>query len=180
MLQVHAFSGSFFCEFTLMRVFPICKNTCSLPPPPSQCLWYLQCLMIAKRELRSSEPITPAPHLITARAENARSIIGLPAIGSDPNSTWIRAGEGRDHENPWLGAALQKMIPSAKVLIYDHLNSEERKLEMNVTLDQNRENHRTITEKFAEAEAAVAEYGIERWADRFLKVLLQDRKVRRV
>lgn len=133
--------------------------------------------MVQKRESRSSELITHASYYTIAPIENVRSIIGVPAIGSDPSRTWTRAG---DNDHPWLGAMLQKRIPSANVLMYDHLKPEERRLEMNVTLDQDRESHRNVTEKFASAEAAVAEDGIERWADRFLGVLLQDRKVRRV
>lgn len=68
----------------------------------------------------------------------------------------------------------------AKVLMYDHLKPEERSLQMNVTFDQNPESHRNVAEKFTSASAEVADYGIERWADRFLSVLLQDRKDRRV
>lgn len=136
--------------------------------------------MIQKRESRLSEWITHAPYCFIASVEIVRSIIGIPAIGSDPRRTWIRVGEAWDNEHPCLDATLQRRIPSAKVLMYDHLEPEERRLEMNVTFAQNRESHRDVAEKFASAVAAVADYGVERWADRLLKVLLQDRKVRAV
>lgn len=93
------------------------------------------------------------------------SIIGIPAIGADPNRTWARSG---DDEHQWLGASLHHEIPSANVLLYDHLEPQERRLEVKATEDPA---HKTTIERFASAEAAIAGFGVEDWADRFLAAI---------
>jgi hypothetical protein len=46
----------------------------------------------------------------------ASSIVAVPAIGSDPWSSWF----GDDSNEPWLISDLSRQIPNARVLLYDH------------------------------------------------------------
>ena len=98
------------------------------------------------------------------------SIIAVPAIGADPNSTWKTARDGKSQ--PWLGAELQKEIPSARVLLYDHLNSEERKIEKRPLADAD---HKPSAERYTAVQSKLNEYGIREWTDRFLEAVYRDR-----
>lgn len=98
-----------------------------------------------------------------------QSIIGVPAIGADPKRTWRLANT--NHEHSWLTTTLHKKIPSARILLYDHLNEEERSLEIKVGYEEDREEHKSAAKKYASAEAALGTYSVEDWAGRFIEAL---------
>lgn len=107
---------------------------------------------------------------------NICSIIGVPAIGADPNRTWTRLGDGPGNEHQWLGSSLYQKIPSANVLLYDHLEPQERRLVVKAAVDPA---HECTVERFTSAEAALAEFGVEDWADRFLTAIRYYRTARK-
>lgn len=96
-------------------------------------------------------------------------ILGVPAIGADPKRTWRLANTNYEHS--WLNTTLHKKIPSARILLYDHLNEEERSLEIKVGYEENREEHKSAAKKYASAEAALEIYSVEDWAGRFIEAL---------
>lgn len=98
-----------------------------------------------------------------------QSILGVPAIGADPKRTWRLANTNYEHS--WLNTTLHKKIPSARILLYDHLNEEERSLEIKVGYEENREEHKSAAKKYASAEAALEIYSVEDWAGRFIEAL---------
>ena len=98
------------------------------------------------------------------------SIIAIPAIGADPHTTWRTTRDGRSHS--WLEAELQKDIPSARVLLYDHLNPEERKIEKKPLADAN---HKPSAVRYSAVQSDLSVYRIYDWTHRFLEVIYRDR-----
>ena len=112
-------------------------------------------------------------------SKTVQSIIGVPAIGADPNSTWVRADPNDKHS--WLNVTLHEKIPSARILLYDHLTEEERELEIKVGYKEDREKHLSAAKKNVSTEAGHAKFSVEDWAHRFseaLKVMRSPHKVR--
>jgi len=85
------------------------------------------------------------------------SVICVPAIGADARKTWSGTGE---EGIGWLGS-LQRKLPSANVLLYDHLEPGERRLELKHARDA------ATAKEFAAAEAALASFGVDEYAERF-------------
>lgn len=108
------------------------------------------------------------------------SIIAVPAIGADPNRTWTRLDDGLSFEHQCLGASLHHRIPSATVLLYDHLRPQERKLMVRPFKAPMDTAHKVAAEEFASAEAAIAGFGVEDWADRFLAAIRDYRNAYKV
>ena len=106
------------------------------------------------------------------RADTDDSIIGVPAIGADPRETWTT-----DRPSLFLGDALHDEIPSARILLYDHLRPEERRLEVKELSDPG---HEATARVFADVEKEIAQYGTEEWADRLLDAVRGDRISQRV
>ena len=99
---------------------------------------------------------------------NYLSVIAVPAIGADARKTWAAPAE---EGIGWLDI-LKHKLPSANVILYDHLEPEERKLELKDSKDPS---SRTIAQQFASAEASLAEYGVDEYSDRFNRVVQQYR-----
>ncbi|KAI4134477.1 MAG: hypothetical protein LQ347_001495 [Umbilicaria vellea] len=97
-------------------------------------------------------------------------IIGVPAIGADPRKTWTSSTAG--HPPLFLGNVLHEKIPSARILLYDHLKPEERLLEVKELSDPE---HKATAKEFASVEKAVAQYGTNQWADRLMEAVREDR-----
>ena len=91
------------------------------------------------------------------------SIIAVPAIGADARKTWAAAAD----EISWL-ESLQRKLPSANIILYDHLEPEERRLELGGPKDPSSQ---TIARELASAEASLAEYGVDDYADRLVGVV---------
>lgn len=92
---------------------------------------------------------------------------GVPAIGANARKTW----SGTEEEGiGWLGL-LQDKLPSANVLLYDHLKPEERCLDLKHARDA------AAAKKIAAAEAALAAFGVEDYAERFLAVVNSYRRI---
>lgn len=94
------------------------------------------------------------------------SIICIPAISADARTTWSRKGEDGIG---WLGL-LQSKLPSANLLLYDHLKPEERRLELRDARDA------VAAKEFTAAEEVLASYGVEDYADRFHATVEQYRR----
>ena len=92
------------------------------------------------------------------------SIIAVPAIGADARKTWAAVA---DDSISWL-EYLQRKLPSSNVILYDHLEPEERRLELGDPKDPNIQ---TIARELASAEAYLAEYGVDDYADRLVGVV---------
>jgi hypothetical protein len=90
---------------------------------------------------------------------NFSSIIGIPAIGADPQKSFIV------NDQPWFEVLYQD-IPNARIFLYDHLTKEEREIEKK---PQGHANHKASIEQYAKTEGELAQYGIEEWAERFLQ-----------
>lgn len=103
------------------------------------------------------------------------SIIGVPAVGADPRETWTSSGA--DGPSLFLGDALREEIPSARILLYDHLKPDERRLEVKELSDPE---HKATANEFASVEEAVAQYGTEEWADRLMEAVRGGRSSQRV
>ncbi|MCJ1421829.1 hypothetical protein MMC32_008196 [Xylographa parallela] len=98
-------------------------------------------------------------------------IIGVPAILGDPIKTWNTT---RDHHPyHWLGPSLQAEIPSARVLLYDHLKPQERSIEIKPT---EHPEHKATSEAHAAVQLAIDQNGVEEWADRFLDTVRKCRE----
>ena len=97
------------------------------------------------------------------------SIICVPAIGADARTTWV---DSSDDGIGWLGL-LEKKLPCANLLLYDHLDGRERKLKI---ADAKDPEYKSTAQAFANAEAALASYGVEDYADRVLAVINQHRQ----
>jgi len=95
------------------------------------------------------------------------SVICVPAIGADARKTWSGTGE---EGIGWLGL-LQSKLPSANVLLYDHLEPGERRLELKHARDA------ATAKEFAAAEAALASFGVDDYAERFRTVSEQYRRM---
>lgn len=95
------------------------------------------------------------------------SIIAVPAIGADARKTWTPA----DDSISWL-ETLQRKLPLANIILYDHLGPEERRLELRDPKDPN---SKTVARELASVEASLAEYGVDKYADRLVGVLQQYR-----
>ncbi|PWY68656.1 hypothetical protein BO70DRAFT_374330 [Aspergillus heteromorphus CBS 117.55] len=50
------------------------------------------------------------------RPETAVDIVAVPAIGADPKKTWVDG----DSQTPWLTSELTRVVPNARVLLFDH------------------------------------------------------------
>lgn len=92
------------------------------------------------------------------------SIIAVPAIGADARKTWAAAV---DDSISWL-ESLQRKLPSANIILYDHLEAEERRLELGDPKDPS---SKTIARELASAEAYLADYGVDDYADRLVGVV---------
>ena len=98
----------------------------------------------------------------------------VPAIGADPRKTWERQTDDSAIKSRRLDYDIKdKLYPVAQVHLYDHLTPEERKLAMKPHEDPT---HQKSAEAYAQAEDAVAEYGVADWADRFLHILTHHRR----
>ncbi len=97
----------------------------------------------------------------------------MPAIGADPEITWIREIDSADFKHDRLDRILEhELYPDAQLHLYDHLTQEERSIRVKPSNDPA---HKESAKASAAAEAAIAGYGITEWADRFLKVLQKHR-----
>ena len=96
------------------------------------------------------------------------SVIAVPAIGADARKTW--AGPGEDG-NGWLDQ-LQSNLSSANVILYDHLEQKERQLELKDSKDPT---SKTVAREYGLAEASLAKYGVDDYADRLITVVQQYR-----
>lgn len=97
------------------------------------------------------------------REKDAREvdIICVPAIGADARTTWV---ESSDDGIGWLGE-LEKKLPFANLLLYDHLTVQERSLKV---ADAKDAAYKSTAKAFAKAETALASYGVDDYANRFL------------
>lgn len=102
----------------------------------------------------------------------------MPAIGADPKGpTWERETNTVGSEHRRLEQILHaKLHPAAQVHLYDHLTETERGLEL---LPTNNPLHKQSAEALADAEGAVAEFGITEWTARFLYALHKHRQANR-
>ena len=91
------------------------------------------------------------------------SIICVPAIGADARATWV---ESNEDGLGWLGA-LQDKLPTANLLLYDHLEAQERSVKV---ADPKDAAYKSTAKAFADAEAALSHYSVDHYADRFLRV----------
>ena len=98
------------------------------------------------------------------------SIIAIPAIGADPHTTWRSTRDGKSH--PWLEADLQKEIPSARILLYDHLDLEERKIQKKPLADAA---HKSSAEKYSAVQSKLSNHRLHDWTDRFLEAIFRYR-----
>ena len=88
--------------------------------------------------------------------------------------TWERpTGDSRIESRRLDFDIKDKLYPVAQVHLYDHLTPEERKLAMKPHEDPT---HQKSAEAYAQAEDAVAEYGVADWAERFLHILKDHRR----
>lgn len=99
---------------------------------------------------------------------NCSSIIAVPAIAADARKTWAAPGE---EGIGWL-EDLKRKLPSANIVLYDHLEPEERRLERK---DSKHPDSRAVAQQFALAEASLAQYGVNEYSDRFNRVVQQYR-----
>lgn len=99
----------------------------------------------------------------------------VPAIGADPRKTWERqTSNSANLGSRRLDYAIQdRLHPAVQVHLYDHLTPRERSLELRPHEDPT---HQRSAEAYAQAESAVAEYGVRDWADRFLRILSDHRR----
>ncbi|MCJ1293387.1 hypothetical protein MMC34_004941 [Xylographa carneopallida] len=98
-------------------------------------------------------------------------IIGVPSILGDPFKTWNTT---RDHHSyQWLGPSLQAEIPSARILLYDHLKPQERSIEIKPT---DHPEHKATSEAHAAVQLAIDRNGVEEWADKFLETVRRSRE----
>ena len=72
---------------------------------------------------------------------------------------------------------LNKTIPNANILLYDHLSPEERSIEVKPRSDRG---HKASAEKYAATHLRLSEFGIEEWTARFLNLLHENRAVKQV
>lgn len=99
------------------------------------------------------------------------SIVGVPAILGDPFKTWNTT---RDHQPyQWLGPGLHAEFPSARVLLYDHLDFQERAIELKPI---GHAEHKATREAYAAVQLALGRYGIDEWAERFLGTVRKSRE----
>ena len=92
----------------------------------------------------------------------------MPAIAADARKTW--AGPGDDGIG-WL-EKLQSNLPLANVLLYDHLEQQERRLELKDSKDPA---SKTVAREYASAEESLAKYGVDDFAERLIRVVQQYR-----
>ncbi|MCJ1360059.1 MAG: hypothetical protein MMC33_010062 [Icmadophila ericetorum] len=104
--------------------------------------------------------------------DNMIDIIGIPAIGADPKATWNIRGS-----HQWLGPALHEEIPSARVLLYDHLEEGERSVEVKPL---GHVDHEASTVRTANARDKVARFGLEDWTTRFIEAVHEVRNTESV
>ncbi|KAL8789141.1 MAG: hypothetical protein Q9195_006962 [Heterodermia aff. obscurata] len=102
------------------------------------------------------------------RNKVALDVIAVPAIAADARKTWAGPGE---EGNGWLDK-LQSNLPSANVILYDHLEPEERQLEPK---DSNDPASKIVAREYATTEASLAEYGVDDYANRLIRVVQQYR-----
>ena len=94
-------------------------------------------------------------------------------VVKDPQKTWNTTR--RHHQSyQWVGPELQAEIPSARVLLYDHLSSAERAVELKAA---SHPEHKASREAYAVVQKTISKFGIEEWTNRFLKVLREKRKL---
>ena len=130
------------------------------------CEWPSSFLHIFTIETRSpSSTSTTTPSILNA---DRSSVIAVPAIAADARKTW--AGPAEDGIG-WLDK-LQSNLPSANIILYDHLEPEERRLELRDPKDPT---SRTVAREYASAEASLAEYGVDDYADRLIRAVQQYR-----
>lgn len=86
------------------------------------------------------------------------SIVGIPAIGADPEKTW-----GETADTQWLGPRLFLDFPKARVLLWDHLNPAERAVSPNEW------------DAYHEASRNVSRLRVQEWADRLVEGLEEER-----
>ncbi|MCJ1473686.1 hypothetical protein MMC13_002337 [Lambiella insularis] len=97
-------------------------------------------------------------------------IVGVPAVLGDPFKTWNTT---RDHHPyQWLGPGLQAEIPSARVLLYDHLEPHERSMELKPI---GHAEHKATSEAYAAVQLRLGQYGIDEWAERFHETVRKSR-----
>ena len=110
-------------------------------------------------------------------AETSRSIVFVPAIGADPRKTWAHQTDSAGFKHDRLDYVLyDRLYPDAQVHLYDHLTWEERRLEVKPPQEPNDQAHTKLAETFTEAKFRLSEYGVVKWADRFLKAVQQYRR----
>ena len=96
------------------------------------------------------------------------SIIAIPAVGADPQTTW---GSGDDQ---WL-LKLHKEIPNTILLQYDHLTDSERR-----SLDTAAGPRDLDEDAPANILETLKEFKVEDWSKRFLQTLEKERFVKSV
>ena len=115
---------------------------------------------------------------IKAQTLTCCSIVCVPAIGADPRKTWARPAERLGEER--LDIVLHdRLYPAAQVHLYDHLTQRERILSVKPPQGPNDPAHKKSAVDFASAEALVAAFRVAEWADRFLEIVQQHRRVQR-
>ncbi|KAL8824737.1 MAG: hypothetical protein Q9191_004855 [Dirinaria sp. TL-2023a] len=97
------------------------------------------------------------------------SIICVPAIGADARTTWA---DPSDDGIGWLGE-LGTKLPFVNLLLYDHLTVQERSLKV---ADAKDAAYKSTTLAFAKAEAALASYTVDDYANRFLAQVDEHRR----
>ena len=94
------------------------------------------------------------------------SIIAVNAICADPLKTWNTT---RDHQPyQWVQRLAQDEIPSARVLVYDHLLPAERAIEIEAV---DHPEHKASAKAYAAVQGRLSEFGIEEWTERFVQAL---------
>ena len=94
------------------------------------------------------------------------SIIAVNAICADPVKTWSTT---RDHQPyQWIQRLAQDEIPTARVLLYDHLEPAERAIELEAV---GHPEHKASAKAHAVVQGLISKFGIEEWTERFMKAL---------
>ncbi|MCJ1313734.1 hypothetical protein MMC25_007414 [Agyrium rufum] len=93
-------------------------------------------------------------------------IVAVPAIGADPHTTWQSTRNARPIH--WITEGLHRLIPTARILEYDHLNDEERAIEVK---PRSHPEHKQSAEQYAVIKDRIASFGVEQWTNRFLQLM---------
>ena len=104
--------------------------------------------------------------LVIMTVADFSSIIVVPAIAADARKTWAAPAEDG------VGWLENLKRPDTNIILYDHLEPEERQVELK---DSKAPDSKIVAQRFASAEASLAEFGVDEYADRFTRVVQQYR-----